>query len=197
MIFLSISILENIFKTVKENVSTAEVAERYGIDVRRKGLRLVGSCPFHADKSPSFYIFPDGGWRCFGCSAGGGDSISLVAKIHGISQYSAAVRIAEDFKIPTPGRLRPAEREEYEIAITEKRLRRELDKWFKREENRVYKNLSAARRACDRLTRRIRTEEDLDEIGPVYHISEILDYALEMMRVGDMSDKRQIMGMIK
>ncbi|MHB1042357.1 MAG: CHC2 zinc finger domain-containing protein [Eubacteriales bacterium] len=189
---MSVSILGNVFEVVKENVSTAEVAECYGIDVRRKCLRHVGACPFHNDKNPSFVVFPDGGWKCFGCGAAGGDAISLVAKILKISQYSAAVKIAEDFNIPVPNRLRPAERKEYEITITEKRLRRELDNWFKREENRVYQNLAAARRACDRLAKKIKTEDDLDEIGPVYHISEILDHALEMMRNGDLGDKRQI-----
>lgn len=59
--------------------------------LRRIGNRLMGLCPFHEEKSPSFYIYPEGrGYHCFGCGQGG-DSISFLMKTKGYS-FPEAVR---------------------------------------------------------------------------------------------------------
>jgi DNA primase catalytic core len=63
----------------------AAVAAERGIELRRKGNGLVGLCPFHREKTPSFSVSPDKGlFRCFGCDAGG-DVISFVVKHDGVS----------------------------------------------------------------------------------------------------------------
>lgn len=51
----------------------------YGGELKRSGTRLVGRCPFHEEKTPSFYIFKDNTWHCFGCGFGG-DAINYVMK---------------------------------------------------------------------------------------------------------------------
>ncbi|MCI0409733.1 MAG: CHC2 zinc finger domain-containing protein, partial [Acidobacteria bacterium] len=67
------------------------VAER-GIALRKKGRVLVGLCPFHAEKTPSFTITPAKGlFHCFGCGVGG-DVIAFVSRQDRVS-FGAALEI--------------------------------------------------------------------------------------------------------
>ena len=43
----------NLFEAVKQNVTTRQAAERYGIRIRRNGMAV---CPFHNDKNPSMKL---------------------------------------------------------------------------------------------------------------------------------------------
>ena len=58
------------------------------VKLRRSGANKVGCCPFHADKSPSFVVYRDGRYHCFGCSAHG-DVIDYVAATHRIGMAEA------------------------------------------------------------------------------------------------------------
>jgi DNA primase len=61
------------------NELSAIVAER-GIDLKKKGRQLVGSCPFHQEKTASFNVSSAKGlFHCFGCGAAG-DVIGFVTK---------------------------------------------------------------------------------------------------------------------
>jgi DNA primase catalytic core len=61
------------------NPIAAVVAER-GVELKRKGKSLVGLCPFHKEKTPSFSISADKGlFKCFGCGESG-DVIGFVIK---------------------------------------------------------------------------------------------------------------------
>jgi len=42
-----------------------------GIALERFGSRWRAPCPFHSEKDPSFVVYPDGGYHCFGCRAHG------------------------------------------------------------------------------------------------------------------------------
>lgn len=70
----------NIFQEVKERVTARQVAERYGLKVRRNGMAC---CPFHNDKHPSMKI--DQNYYCFACGAKG-DAVNYVAVLFGLSQ---------------------------------------------------------------------------------------------------------------
>ena len=56
----------NIFSEVKEYLTARQVAENYGLQVRRNGLAC---CPFHDDKHPSMKI--DKNYHCFACGVEG------------------------------------------------------------------------------------------------------------------------------
>lgn len=58
--------------------------------LRQSGSRLVGLCPFHKERTPSFFIFPDNHFHCYGCQAHG-DAIDFVIKTKGIN-FTEAVR---------------------------------------------------------------------------------------------------------
>ncbi len=47
--------------------------------------KLVGLCPFHKEKTPSFYVFEDNSFHCFGCGAHGYNAIDFIIKLKNCS----------------------------------------------------------------------------------------------------------------
>lgn len=84
----------NKFSIVKQTVNIVDVARRYGIAVNRAGK---ASCPFHTEKTASFSINKNKQiFKCFGCGVGG-DAITLVSKLFGVSPFESAKIINSDF----------------------------------------------------------------------------------------------------
>ena len=70
----------------------AEVVGRV-VALKKQGRELVGLCPFHAEKTPSFTVSPGKGlYFCFGCSAGG-DAVDFVKRTEGLDFMAAMARI--------------------------------------------------------------------------------------------------------
>lgn len=68
--------------TIDEIKRRLDVVDVIGqtVQLKRAGRTFRGLCPFHGEKSPSFYVWPETGtWRCFGCNEGG-DVFSFVQK---------------------------------------------------------------------------------------------------------------------
>ena len=80
----------NLFQTVKAAVTTRQLAELYGLRPDRRGMVC---CPFHGDKHPSMKV--DARFHCFACGADG-DVIDFAARLHGLSKWDAARRIAAE-----------------------------------------------------------------------------------------------------
>ena len=73
-------------------IDIVELVESEGIPLRRQGRELVGLCPFHDDRQPSFAINPDKQvWHCFAC-AEGGDSIAFIEKFYGLN-FRQAIKL--------------------------------------------------------------------------------------------------------
>lgn len=65
------------------------------VSLKRRGRNLVGLCPFHGEKTPSFYLYPENNsFYCFGCGAGG-DVITFVRRIENLD-YMDAIRFLAD-----------------------------------------------------------------------------------------------------
>ena len=74
-----------------------DVVEEVGLVValRKSGKSLQGLCPFHNERTPSFYVFPESQtWRCFGCNEGG-DVFTFVEKQQGLDFRDALHYLAE------------------------------------------------------------------------------------------------------
>ena len=84
----------NLFQTVKAAVTTRQLAELYGLRPDRRGMVC---CPFHGDKHPSMKV--DARFHCFACGADG-DVIDFAARLHGLSKWDAARRIAAEVGLP-------------------------------------------------------------------------------------------------
>ena len=83
--------------TIEAIKAKVDVAEEIGLTVvlQKSGKSLKGLCPFHNERTPSFYVFPETQtWRCFGCNEGG-DIFSFVEKQQGIEFREALLYLAE------------------------------------------------------------------------------------------------------
>lgn len=62
--------------------------------------RLVAHCPFHDnDDGPSFTVYPDGGYYCYGCHVWG-DAVKFLVDFKGITSFEALDIVGEDYKQP-------------------------------------------------------------------------------------------------
>ena len=81
---------DSFLQELKARSDLVEIASSY-VNLKRSGKNMVGLCPFHSEKSPSFNIYPDNGsFYCFGCGVGG-DVITFVRRIENLD-YMEAVR---------------------------------------------------------------------------------------------------------
>ena len=79
---------------IREIHARVDIASFIGsyVPLHKRGNDLVGLCPFHNEKTPSFHVPPDKGFfKCFGCGAGG-DVISFVSKLENLT-FPDAVRM--------------------------------------------------------------------------------------------------------
>ena len=80
------------------NICIENVLKPY-VSLKRKGSSLVGLCPFHSEKTPSFTVSPQKGlYHCFGCNRGG-DAISFIMEKENLSFMDAVVFIAKNHGI--------------------------------------------------------------------------------------------------
>lgn len=82
---------------VQEISARSDIVSVVGEYVRleRRGSRLVGLCPFHNERTPSFNVNPDRGFfYCFGCKKGG-DAVTFIKEIERCGYVEALERLAE------------------------------------------------------------------------------------------------------
>ena len=95
---------------LKSSVDIVKVIGEY-VRLRKAGAHVLGLCPFHNEKTPSFSVHAvHQFYKCFGCGAGG-DVLKFVMEIEGISFYEALKLLAERNGIPMPKRSEYADAE--------------------------------------------------------------------------------------
>lgn len=86
---------------LKERSDIADVVSGY-VNLKRRGRNMVGLCPFHSEKTPSFNLYPENGsFYCFGCGAGG-DVITFIMKIENLDYIEAVKFLAQRAGIEVP-----------------------------------------------------------------------------------------------
>jgi DNA primase len=88
------------------------------VRLARSGRQWKGCCPFHNEKTPSFYVYEDGQYHCFGCGAHG-DAISYVMQSEGAGFMEAVERLATEagLEVPKPSpEAAEAERRRHDLA---------------------------------------------------------------------------------
>ncbi len=87
-------ISEDFLSELKYRCDISDIASSY-MQLKRRGRNLVGLCPFHSEKTPSFNIYTENGsFYCFGCGAGG-DVITFVMKIENLDYMEAVKFLAQ------------------------------------------------------------------------------------------------------
>ena len=95
------AIPEEIINEIKYRNDIETVMAPY-ISLKRRGKNLVGLCPFHNEKTPSFTVYPENGsFYCFGCGVGG-DVISFVRQIENLDYIDAVKLLAERSGVTLP-----------------------------------------------------------------------------------------------
>lgn len=80
---------------VKSRTDIVDVVASY-VDFDTSARNPKARCPFHTERTPSFYVFPETGtWRCFGACATGGDVFAFVMKQEGLDFREALQRLAD------------------------------------------------------------------------------------------------------
>ncbi len=106
-------------ETVDKILDTARIEEVVGdfVDLKKRGTSLIGLCPFHNEKTPSFNVSVSKGiYKCFGCGAGG-DSVRFVME-HEKYSYPEALRyLAKKYHIE----VEETERTPEQLAAQDKR----------------------------------------------------------------------------
>lgn len=78
---------------IKQRVDIVEIASEYVPGLKKVGHNFKALCPFHSERVPSFYVFPERqSWHCFGACGTGGDVFSLVMKKEGVD-FGEALQI--------------------------------------------------------------------------------------------------------
>lgn len=84
------------------------------VPLKKAGRYYKACCPFHAERTPSFVVYPDRqSWRCYGSCAEGGDVFSFAMKLHGWTFSEALRELGRAVGVETE-RQSPAERQQYE-----------------------------------------------------------------------------------
>ena len=85
---------ESFLQELKLRNDITELVSSY-ITLKRRGRNMVGLCPFHGEKTPSFNIYTENGsFYCFGCGVGG-DVITFVMKMENLDYVDAVKFLAQ------------------------------------------------------------------------------------------------------
>jgi len=98
----------SVIDEVKQRTDIVDVISQY-VSLKKAGRNLSGLCPFHSERHPSFFVYPEQqSWHCFGCNTGG-DVLSFVMKKENMDFGQALRLLAERAGVTIPSKF---EREE-------------------------------------------------------------------------------------
>ena len=87
--------LTNVIEQIKSRINITDVVSRY-VSLKKVGKNYSGLCPFHAEKTPSFFVNPVLNiFKCFGCGVGG-DVIKFLMEIEKLTFKEAVQKLAKE-----------------------------------------------------------------------------------------------------
>ena len=101
-------------ETIDLIFETARIDEVVGdfVQLKKRGVNLLGNCPFHDEKTPSFTVSPAKGiYKCFGCGKGG-NSVNFVMDHEHFTYPEALKYLANKYNIFIEETVRTPEQEE-------------------------------------------------------------------------------------
>lgn len=156
-------------------IDLADVARESGVELVQSGTRLKGRCPLHVDRTPSFFIFSDDRFRCFGCGESG-DAIDFIRKLHGFSFPDALNHLGIK-----PGPVTP----EMKRQIKERKRRADLIRRFRRWEERKADHVAMMLRCTHKAARSWRGIEDFERYGIILEPLAKYEHEMEILISGN------------
>jgi len=125
-----VSIDKSTIEAIRDRTDIAEVVSRH-VTLQRKGRSLVGLCPFHQEKTPSFNVVESKSiYHCFGCGAGG-DVFKFLMEIEGLSFVEAVKELAGPAGVQIQDRaLSPEEKQRLRSRATLYQVCEEACGWY-------------------------------------------------------------------
>ena len=97
---------------VKQRTDIVEIIGEY-VSLTKAGRTFRALCPFHSEKHPSFFVYPEQqSWHCFGACNSGGDVFSFIMKKQNIDFGEALRLLAQRVGVVIPSRFEPEARKE-------------------------------------------------------------------------------------
>ena len=91
----------DIVEKIYQAADITEVVREY-VNLQKSGKDYKACCPFHNERTPSFFVSPAKGiYKCFGCGKGG-DAVNFIMEIEGVSYGEALRQLAQKYKIQLP-----------------------------------------------------------------------------------------------
>jgi len=105
----------SVVEEIKERLDLTDYVRRY-VNLKKAGRNFKGLCPFHNEKTPSFFVFPESQhWRCFGCQRHG-DIFSFAMEYNGWDFRTALEELGRlagvEVRKMTPEQVRAGEEKE-------------------------------------------------------------------------------------
>lgn len=92
---------ESFLQELKYKTDITDIVSSY-VSLKKRGSTLVGLCPFHNEKTPSFTVYPETqSFYCFGCGAGG-DAVTFIKKIENLDYIDAVKMLAQRAGLQMP-----------------------------------------------------------------------------------------------
>jgi len=147
-----------------------KVVSQYTV-LRPAGKHLRGSCPLHAERTPSFFIKPySQTFRCYGCNASG-DVIEFIKRAENLDFKSACERLGIELK--------PTEKTRREIQKKEAVRKFKAGCYEMHDELcRLYRTLQKAKNLC-------RTEAEVEAIAEYYHAENNWLHEMDLLQGDD------------
>ena len=169
----------NVFEAVKQNVTTRQAAELYGIPVSRNGMAV---CPFHNDKNPSMKL--DRRFHCFGCQADG-DAVDFVSRLFELPSKDAAMKLADDLGIVYDNRQKPTVKPHIREPTPEQK--------YRQEEMHCYKVLCEYFHLLQKWEQQYAPQTPEDDLHPLFvealQKQDYVDYLLDVLLSPDMEER--------
>jgi DNA primase len=163
---------------VKQRLDIVDVVSSYVSDLKKSGRNFKAACPFHSEKTPSFFVFPERqSWHCFGACATGGDMFAFVMRKEGVDFKEALSILAERAGVPIVQKSPDEGKSEAD------RLR-EINEAAAEYYHRLLFNSAAGRRAQEYLARRGISEKTVRQFQLGYSQDSWDALRQELLRMG-------------